>query len=303
MKIVNRCVFLEATILKPHTIHLFEHLFIDNFLDYLQKNDVNPGLFGWIDGRVIQNYVFIDANFYTQKAAMLFDKYIKKDLTFTEQQISQSLQTVETEMRSTAIFNKKILIEDLTAIAMQCWNIKQKARIASSKKDISFAKNKKDYRDITITVELRSKVLDLQKLFLRVYVIILDLLDIKLKKSLPFYSRGHSPITVLDGLPSGIKVATIKNDIKNIEEIQGICQKTIDNFNVKQNIIAIKRHFSIFANEPLLQNLMIHYYQYADIITNNQEITKLATQKNLQKLFRNIRITVNKTNKDDLSCL
>ena len=304
MHIINRDLFLRTKNIDLNTVHLYEHLVIMGFYNYLEKTGTSTDLFGWINGQTFDKVMFIYSCFYNPNTAKLFDQYFASKLSFTEAEIDYCLATIEVEERSIAKVNKPQLLHDLEAVASLPWN--KPSNIAPTiLKSINFTKSAKDYHDLTIEIELQSKNIDLQTLFLRVEVMIYDIIHLALQKNIISYVQGTSPVTILsvNDLASSIKVITVKNKTQTASEIQSICQTAIDNFDVKKNFKDIKRHFQIFAKEPLWQEINIFYYRYSGILTLNQEIANLATLKNIDTIFKNTRITVHRTNKDDLACL
>src|SRR5690606_8318287 len=82
--------------------HLFEHLIINGFFSYIEKEGYHPAFIGWVTGETFDNILFINAGFYDGKVASLFDTYLEHTPSYTDEQIHHAMASIEAELQMTS---------------------------------------------------------------------------------------------------------------------------------------------------------------------------------------------------------
>ena len=71
----TKLIFKPTNNISREVAHIYEHEFINNFHEHLEAANINPGLIGWINGDTFDDIISIEAGFYDEKVAKLFDNF------------------------------------------------------------------------------------------------------------------------------------------------------------------------------------------------------------------------------------
>jgi hypothetical protein len=290
--ITTRLTHIPTTGFNYEVCHLFEHLVIGSFFSSLEEAGHNPTLFGWLNGRTFDGHVFFDAGFYDPDCALAFDKFIMNLPEWDLATIKRYLKAVGCETK------ENYSIEATDQLLAQLHRLREAtaADIQASEDDaaspFTIKKSASEYKEILVTFGLPSGNLDHSTLFLRLLVILTDIIHYSLRTNLTCYPV--SDLSEIVEKPEGLAVAQKWRVEKQVstKRLQEIIGSALTHFDVNSNLPELNKHFDAFAHEQWLRTLPIDYYERSGIITTNEAISKLANADNIQAILDNVELKV-----------
>ncbi len=296
--ISTRFYTLDTHDLSWEEAHLFEHVLLNAWDEHIPTLGYHNGLYGWVGGKTFENYVFIDAGFYDEHVAVLFDNFIKSSPTFTDTQIRYSLAEIGAE--------DKALFEILHFDELKQKLSRASAALATGSslavKDIpmpsiSSQRNAAAYRDISLVVIGHDLTGEEQVVLQRLKAMIIDYIIVTMNKKYCNYPRGHSALRDNKqdiGYFTKITLAKGQGSLKHLSEY---VESELHMFPVKQHWEQIATHFEVFAHEALWKTNPIDYYRNTGIVTTVEEIARLATPKTVASIIAKLTVEARPHNK------
>lgn len=296
--ITTRLCRLAVSDIQWQLAHLFEHVLIAGFRNFLATRGHSKDLFGWLNGETFESYLFLEGGFYDPATAELFDEYLANLPRFTEDEIARSLRTIEAEERAV------MKVTDYEKVQRVFEVLSRRTRGSQPVLDqrqpmplIEEAGSPKDFRSITLAVGAANLSVPEQKLLLRLYVILIDVIENALREQFGAYATGRSSVVDMkDGYAFFVKATFARNSV-TMPCLKAACAEALHAFDVTANMAAIMHHFNAFAAEPLWKDLSIEYYRHAGIVATNAEIAGYATTENVQSLIQKLGIGAFASNK------
>lgn len=273
--------------------HLFEHAVLRGFYEHVKQLGYHPGLIGWLSADTFEKCIYIDAGFYDPAVARHFAEYLTSHPTFSEADIALNLENIEVEEKAIAtITSHEELIRTIHTLSERTWNnsvqVDQKVQTI-----ISLRKRASRFRNVTIGLYADDLSDTEKKLFLRFYVILIDLLRYDLRSTYQCYSRGNGLIRQDDeGLMGFIMQFTFVRDGIRRDKIADRVRHAMEVFDIAGNMEAIDRHFEAFSSEPLWASFPVEYYRDAGIVTTVEEVAQTATAENIKSLLSKLQVLV-----------
>lgn len=290
--ITTRLIHIPTTGIDYDVCHLFEHLVIESFLNHLDKSGYSPSLFGWLNGRTFEDHVFFDAGFYNDQQASDFDTFMLNlpewdnaiierclDAIGCETQQKYQIRHPETLAKLLSELRRRVLSGDLP-------------EVTPAVSPFTIEKSANEYRDVLLVFALPTDNTRLSALFLRLHVIIEDILQYTFRKNTVCYPV--SDLSELNEYPGGIGVAQ-KWRVKkgtSTKELRNHLQDALNTFDVSTHAKELYQHFEVFAQEDWLRHLPIHFYERTGIVTTNQEISQLATAANIETAMKMTELNI-----------
>lgn len=297
--ITTRLHKLDIQDIEQNVAHIFEHIVIHGFRQFLTKNGLNSDLFGWIDGETFEDLIFIRGGFYRSSTAELFDTYIKTNHLYTDSEILHAIKVVENEDKISLSYNIDELRKEIVHLSNRSWGQVNN----NNKRNNKFLLSQIDgdtFNDVTLSIYAYNLSQSEKKLFLRTRTILIDIINNFLYDQISAYTRGSSSLYIEKELSGYISIYTINDKDLDIKKIQKDCKKQLSLFNVHEYYHDIYEQFTTSADEQLLQFAPLDYYRETGLITTNDEIMKLATESNISSLISKIDVVVRNTIKTDL---
>lgn len=257
--------------------HLFEHLVIHKFYSMLASKGVHSEMIAWVNGKTFENTVFVDTLFYTRVLADQFDTFVTNLPSFSDDEIAYGIATLQAEDKIILTVNNVLALQsELAKLSKRDWNTRKLLKHGSSKQTILTEKQSaKDFRDIIIISKATNLTVTEQKVFLRLTILLMDVVTDSLSTIPGIYRGNDSDIVAQDKDMAFMTQYTITKGtaLKQIQDAVSSAT-TVDDDHTKG---VIDCHFKTFSAEPLWQGAPIEYFRQTGIITTNQEIAKLAT--------------------------
>lgn len=288
--------------------HLYEHLVTRSFQSYLESLGLHPGLIGHVSGDTFEHIVFLNATFYDKRVADAYEHFLTApkliDLSITP----QALLEIETEERIT------LGLQDQAKFDVQLeWLIEKpwinNTSISSgfinettNSTDVFLVKRTaKEFRDVTVGIYADTSDLDNdeQTLLLRLSVVAGDMIDFAIRKDLQgTYYVGSSPISKDDTIMGNMHHIRFKRNIP-LEAIKETAEKVLQTIDIPAAMPLISSHFKEFADRATWKSVVIDYYRHTGILTNNANISSLATLERVTALLSKLKVHVRAMRKED----
>lgn len=272
--------------------HLFEHLLIHAWHTHLIVNNLNSSLYGWVRGATFEQYIFLDTGFYDKRTAELFDDFVHSSLRFSAIEIEKSLADIGAEEKSEfSITDTQRLHQEIIHLSDRLSSHKTVADI--TQKPGSCLKSKKAskrYRDVTLLIRAHGLNDNEQVAFLRLKVILIDIISRSLKDKYVCYEQGNSALTRNDQDMGYISKLTLGVGQGTLSELATYLMLTIKQFQVERDWSQIELHLKTYADEALWKSISIEYYRETGIAASPDEVAELTTKRTIQSIFSKITI-------------
>lgn len=289
--------------------HLYEHLLIQTFQNYIEKLGYSPYLYGWVAGETFQDVIFIEYGFYNPKVEKLFEKFINSEDRIDSSLIHNEVVRIEAEEGSLInVSNHKVLVKKLQELAEHAFvSVEKDSDIVitgDSQNSISLItqnKSKKSFKDITITVGLGEASLEEKALFLRMTPIIFDLLNsLVYSKGLyqkhiswPIYKNNHDAMLAFS-------VYTIKKSTYTNKELETLIIDALLEADFTKHEKELQCYAHGFMSTPLWNTFPIDYFRYTGILVSRKNVAELLTVDNIQSVIKRLKINVSNGSDEQL---
>jgi len=295
--ITTALYYLDTTGIPTSISHLYEHLIISGFHTYLEKRGMSPYLFGYLHGETFDECIYLDLGCYSPDVAELLDEYLHETHHFEHEQIQNQFKVLEAEDMAHIAYNSSAIQTTLSKLDLEKWvhnddiHIDEHDIYQNIDTDFIRSEDSDSFQDIVVALYSKELNEHEQKVFLRLYVIIIDMLEYWLRRRYSGYKRGASSINFDSTIMGVIASFTISNTFQ-CEEINKELNKFLANFDVNMNFGQIDTHFKVFASTPTFNNIAVEYYKNTGIHTSTNEIARLADNETIKSLFDKVRINV-----------
>lgn len=287
-------VYLDIRNTDPTEAHLFEHVFLMNFYQYLEQNNINPYLIGWLTADCFDDFLFVDYGFYQPKIEQLFQKYLNKPTPINLSLIKSELAVIEAEIGQTIeIIEESKLLKNLTDLQTRAWN--KICQPVTQNPQLKLKPGSLKIVNFSLKLSLTTTDLTLQSLFLRAFVFFTDIAQLALRRQFSAYPTHNSSATIgpdqLNTVYCTVDFAIHAKDY-NQQKIEQFVNTTLSSFDFAREQPAIKAHLSFFQNEPLLRHLKIDRYRYSGINIDNQTIARFYTIERLRQIQKQLQVVI-----------
>ncbi len=291
--------------------HLYEHLVTRSFQSHLESLGVNPGLIGSLSGDTFEHIIFLNATFYDKSVADTYEHFMKTSAPTDSSFIPQALREIESEEKETFTLARDGEFDSqLASLAALPWvdNAKTASGVVDESTTLPDApfvikRSAKDFRDIVVSTYVKSDDLDEdgQVLFLRLSVIIGDIIGYTIRKELPgAYHVGLSPISKVNANMGSTQRIRFPRNV-TLRQIQETAEQALLDINVQQAMPLISAQLDEFADRATWRNIVVDYYRHTGILTNNNHISSLATPERITSIISKLKVHVHTMNEDEES--
>ena len=304
--------YLDIREFNSDVAHLYEHLIIRTFEQYLIKNGYSNYLYGWVHGQTFRDIMFIEYGFYNPDVENLFVEFINNKARIDYKLVNSELLCIESEAKSNiiisskkAVINQLKKIENLPLVSLQEDSIIRPYQIVESKPQIMpelliEKKSAKAFKNITILIGLKDTSLDELITFLRITPIILDVINSKLfsfgiyqnDRSLPIYKKQNKVAVALC-------IYTIKLGTYTNKEIEKLVIQAIKGINIIGREKELSYYKEGFLTTPGWNLFPIDYYEHTGLIVSKKEIVELLTPKNIHNIIDKLEVKLRNTIDDN----
>lgn len=275
--------------------HLYEHIFIEEFYEYLTANEHNADLFGWINAHTFEDMMFINCGHYSKKTALAYDAFVQKKLVFTPANVHHAIRCIQAEERETWTFDMDTLLTSLEEVST----------FLTGKKPLSgpfylpkITNAAQFYEDSTLHIEFPHTELDEFKVLLRLSVTFSDIAARIVQRN-QAYVQGVSEL-LNDGADTAeLLIQFTHRKDSELAKIGPQIARTLHSYLDDRALQTILTNFSVFEKEQLWQDLPIRYYENSGIVTTNSEIAALATKERIARIFSKAKAYTSRTTSKD----
>lgn len=289
--------------------HLYEHLVTRSFQSHLESLGIHPGLIGSVSGDTFEHVIFLQAIFYDKQVAEAYKHFLEMPSLTDSSFIPQMLLEIEIENKEHLNMKDKSELESqLGSLSATPWmnNAAITNRIVDESTTLPDApfvikRSAKDFRDIVVSTYAKSDDLDEneQILFLRLSVIIGDIIGYTIRKELPgAYHVGLSPISKVNANMGSAQHIRFPRNV-TLRQIQETAEQALLDINVQQAMPLISAQLDEFADRATWRNIVVDYYRHTGVLTNNNHISSLATPERIASIISKLKVYVHTMNKGE----
>jgi hypothetical protein len=297
MKVI---VIVKDTTDYPHEIaHLYEHWFIMSFYKYAyEKSGMHGGVIGYVGGETYNNIVFIEAWFYDEAAGRLFEEFCAREI-LDSGLLATCLQQCQAEGRELWDIDDHTLLDNqLDGLRQLTWRIENDIepyiysdQSSNDRLPITIRKAASHYKAVTIVANLKDAPIEDQAVFLRLYVIIADIIGQYVQRKGWRALDTLSPRLNKDGIYTIVGVSLPRGLLSNNQlstEVTGYLRQ----FDVSAYSGLFQAHFAEYAHQPLWKGRIYVGLHDTNVISSNRSIAELATDERIHRIFQSLAISV-----------
>lgn len=293
--------FKECKTVPMEVSHLYEHVVMQGFHDYLKEMaGIEPGVMGYFGGETYKNIIFLEAWFYDASIEALFFDFMRGDI-LPEKHIKLCIKQCEAESREKwHVSSPSLLVEQLRDLHASPWkNISDEAPfqyVEDTDKvpsPITIHKSASSFKSVIISpyFELQELSDNEKTLLLRLYVIIQDILIHHVRQNGWYTYDTHSLVEKGSYLfaPLSIGLPTKTRTNRSIEQEM---TAALHAFDVKANYPYIKAHLDVFARQPTWQGMIRETLHHVDMIASNNAVAASVSEQAVMDLFQKVAVRV-----------
>lgn len=282
--------------------HIYEHLFIDAFEQFVQQKGFSLGLFGYLGGRTYNDIMLIEGGFHNNKVEKLLYGFIKHPIKITEEAINKSLAVISSELTShIKIIDKNKLITTLNEISklpfhnIEEQNILEQFPAKEPKKSslLILTKAQKDFKKLEIDFDYKgTSPEDIVVAYRIWHILIYNVLPIIRKlggydsdSSDPWFDEGKKWLSMYLKITLGKNSTTEKNLSDNIKKMQ----KEMDFSKLKKEL---NIYTNSFKNSETLSRIPEDIFINSGILVSRNKIAELFTSENVQRVWDKLELSI-----------
>lgn len=300
MHIMHSYMYLKQTDKFPLEIaHLYEHLVIEGFYSYVHKElGIDAGVTGYIGGETYCTVQFIEAWLYDKSVAIAFATYILHQ-NRTWEFIDRCIEQCESESReSWKIMDEKSVknqLNELDQLPWQSINDVPPFRVDEAneklKSPIQITKAASQFKSIVISTYLENASLEDKVLFMRLNVIIEDIVGSVIRQHGWYKLDSHMPIEK-DRYIFSVVSANLPKASMTTKQIENMLEDVLHSFDTKKNMSFITSHFEAFKDHPTWIGNARDQLHYINFVASNHSIARLATIERVTSVLQNTMVKV-----------
>jgi hypothetical protein len=283
----------------PHTIaHLYEHWFLNSFRKFSEDLlGVDAGVLGYISGETYRNLIFIECWFYHKDVSKAFEQFLDTELDSSLLQTSIS-QCATEDRESWDIKDPDELSRQLNRLHETTWqrgdSIKpfeyddKREKISSP---IIEHKTAGLYKACVVKLNLKDGSLEEKALFLRLEIILQDIINVYIIRSGWYWLNSRSPENDEKVMYAKASILLPKKAHSN-KQLENDIKIIFQNLDVAKSMPYIDAHFKKFGIEPIWTGRPRDDLHYSDIVVGNSHIAKLATRERIERIISKLEIVI-----------
>lgn len=280
--------------------HLYEHWFIQSFYRYVEEQaGINGGVVGYIGGETYQNVTFIEAWFYDDHLAQLFEKFVLHEKLY-ENLFEICLHQCEAEDRELwSIPDTKRLHSQFLQLQTTPWQHIETVdpyeysdvTPPETIDPIRIKKRASLYRTITISPYLENASLEDRAVFQRLFVILIDIVEQLIRCRGWYGLDNHVPRDKDTYIFYSQSVVLPKRQITTTQ-LEHDIENLFKTFDLRANMPYIQAHFDFFGKEKLWVGRIRDQLHDTNVITSNGHIASLASPDRIEHIMHHLQVRV-----------
>lgn len=303
----TRLYYLDTCAFEYETAHLYEHLVIHSFTQQLRTHNLPLFLSGWVSGQTFREIMYIEAGFYSQAAAELFDTYMQSSERIDFSLVEPMLACVQAESYATATtLNQVALHKQLQQLDAKKFSLFDTVtpgyhpRITTPETTstiITFAPAKKQFHNLTVWFGATNLSQDEKLALLRMTPPIRHVIDeVFVAMGAHQHGWGYTTDRPYDGLVD-LSIYAIKKDHPTVCEIEQQLAKRLCELSseIATHPNALQEYATIFRQESRWEDFPIQYFKWAGIVASRQHIAAALTPPTVLSLLKKLQFKVEPT--------
>jgi hypothetical protein len=281
--------------------HVFEHLFIRGFEDFLEERGVICGLWGWCIGETFRDVIFMDCGFYADGVNELFDDYVGAKKMFAEDSIREEVERIGAEDEKRMVFDMTKLKGELRRIEALRWVDLDKNKVVKyfeknnrGGNQIIAAKKGGEFVNFSIVVMLGlgGQRINAQ-LYLRMTPIIMDNVT-RAAYEFGAYEVDDCPLAEKDGRLYSIISYRVRADKYDVMAIKSAVRDRLRGVDFSKHEDDVAKYIAAFRDDPAWTDFPIGLFRHAGFLISRGEIADVFGPRRIQQVWDKLEFRVRK---------
>ena len=283
--------------------HLYEHLLIASFKDFIETQGFSRYLFGWLNGETFDTVLFLEYGFYDKQVENLFTEFIQSDSRINFVHVNNELERIAAEEGAdlsaasiNAVTTELQRFNFLPFQSLENTNIlhDESPLETTTKRPIVTLKKKTPNLIINVLVEMEYNCIEQLATLLRSTPILYDTINETLFAK-GTYEVASSWIAREPGslIARGSVIHESRMELSSAStkrQIEEAIKLTSEKLSEHPN--QLRTYANGFITTQTWNTLPIEYYRYAGVIASRNTIAELLTPEAVADVFSQIHITV-----------
>jgi hypothetical protein len=299
----NGLIYKEFSGIDPEVAHLYEHIFIIGFDNYLKQQNLLPSLKGWLGGRTFNDILFVDYGFYSQTYLDAFKSYSTKPIELTNKEINFALSCISCESKiKTKVKNNKSLLNQLNRLHSTKFTEQEESKKSKFINEqilnpnllpLELEKSKvSQYKEYNLAILTKLNNINESTAILRLFPILQDIVEESIS-DIPHYNQSQSDITYNhEKSMASVSLKIILDKSEDINELTNTINHHFVNYNSAQLCSFMPDFVDSLTKVPTWKYLPLDYYEATGILTSNKLIAEsLLDNKIVKNILKNTKVT------------
>jgi hypothetical protein len=299
----NGLIYKEFSGIDPEVAHLYEHIFIIGFDNYLKQQNLLPSLKGWLGGRTFNDILFVDYGFYSQTYLDAFKSYSTKPIELTNKEINFALSCISCESKiKTKVKNNKSLLNQLNRLHSTKFTEQEESKKSKFINEqilnpnllpLELEKSKvSQYKEYNLAILTKLNNINESTAILRLFPILQDIVEESIS-DIPHYNQSQSDITYNhEKSMAYVSLKIILDKSEDISEFTNTINHHFVNYNSAQLCSFMPDFVDSLTKVPTWKYLPLDYYEATGILTSNKLIAEsLLDNKIVKNILKNTKVT------------
>lgn len=300
----NGLIYKEFSGIDPEVAHLYEHIFIIGFDNYLKQQNLLPSLKGWLGGRTFNDILFVDYGFYSQTYLDAFKSYSTKPIELTNKEINFALSCISCESKiKTKVKNNKSLLNQLNRLHSTKFTEQEESKKSKFINEqilnpnllpLELEKSKvSQYKEYNLAILTKLNNINESTAILRLFPILQDIVEESIS-DIPHYNQSQSDITYNhEKSMASVSLKIILDKSEDINELTNTINHHFVNYNSAQLCSFMPDFVDSLTKVPTWKYLPLDYYEATGILTSNNLIAEsLLDNKIVKNILKNTKVTL-----------
>lgn len=299
----NGLIYKEFSGIDPEVAHLYEHIFIIGFDNYLKQQKLLPSLKGWLGGRTFNDILFVDYGFYSQTYLDAFKAYSTKPIELTNKEINFALCCISCESKiSIKVKNNKSLLNQLNRLQSTKFIEQEDSKKSKFIEEqilnpnllpLELEKSKvSKYKEYNLAILTKLNNINESTAILRLFPILQDIVEESIS-GIPHYNQSQSDITYNhEKSMAYVSLKIILDKSEDISEFTNTINHHFVNYNSAQLCSFMPDFVDSLTKVPTWKYLPLDYYEATGILTSNKLIADSLLDNNIvNNILKNTKVT------------
>lgn len=303
---------LDARGIDYEVAHLYEHLVVASFNEYLKNRGYPYHLYGWLGGKTFRDVIFLEHGFYDEELGSVLADSLASDDRISLDLLDSELARIQAESLSVIkAINRDDMMRQLDQLNARQFidhashgfkSYVAPYQPADTPPVIELMYAPKKFRSITMAAHFDDPSPQGMIAFLRLEPLILDALDIAIRG---IHGYAYDSTAVIRQTTSGeMSIVAIYDMPRNgmrASQIKALADSSIQQLiaEIQSHPDALTRYIQAFAATPNWHGFPIRYFKYTRIVTSRDAIAKVFTPERIIDILSRIRVHTQTTTDDD----